>query len=76
MLAAVLSHAVPVCSHLGFLHLTGQQQAASLGVECPSFAVNQFVGFPVKFDGTWYPRGHGYCINAHSYIYTLTKTQV
>lgn len=68
MPAAVLSHAVQVCSHLGFLQLTGQQQAASLGVECPSFAVNRFVGFPVKFDGSWYLRGHSCRINAHSYF--------
>lgn len=65
-----------MCSYLGFLYLTGQQQAAGLGVECSSFAVDWFVGFPVKSDGSWFPNCHSSCINSYSYIYTLAKTQV
>lgn len=42
-------------SNLGFLYLTGQQQAAGLGVERSSFAADRFVGFPVKSDYIAFP---------------------
>lgn len=65
-----------VCSYLGFLYLTGQQQAASLGVEGASFAADRLVGFPVQSDGSWFPSTHGSCIQSHCYVYAFTKTQI
>lgn len=65
-----------ICSYLGFLNLTWQQQAASLRVKHSSFAVDWFVGFPVKFDGRLFPSSHSDRIHSHSYIYALTKTQL
>lgn len=54
--------------YLGLLYLTGQQQAARLSVEGSGFAADRFVGFPVKPDGSWFPRRHGGCVYSDGYI--------
>lgn len=65
-----------ISSYLGFLYITGQQQAASLSVKRSCFAADRFVGFSVKPDGTWFSGCHCGCINSHSHTYPLAKTQV
>lgn len=65
-----------ISSYLGFLYITGQQQAASLSVKRSCFAADWFVGFSVKPDGTWFSGCHCGCINSHSHTYPLAKTQV
>lgn len=59
---------------LGFLDVTGEQQAARLGVKGPGFAADRFVGFSVKPDGSLFPSRHRGRIESHGYVYALAKT--